>query len=198
MKTILFGGFLGSGKTTILLETAKWLTEKCHERDNAVVIIENEVGSVGIDDTLLRSGGYTVQSLFAGCACCTLAGELTSAVSEIQCKLNPEWLLIETTGIANASQIADNLFHACAVKTRNVTVIDAKRWDRIFRAMKPLLISQIQCADVVLINKRDAVDGMKLFEIRKQTEQISPQAIIFLTSAEFGFEEPVRTAIIGE
>ncbi len=64
------------------------------------MILENEVGEEGIDDKLLRGNGYQVENLFSGCACCTLSGELLSTVSKIEKELQPDWLILETTGLA--------------------------------------------------------------------------------------------------
>lgn len=65
MKVLILSGFLGSGKTTALLKLAHYIVEHS-ESDSKykIVILENEVGEVGIDDKLLRSDGYDVENLF--------------------------------------------------------------------------------------------------------------------------------------
>lgn len=101
MKVLILGGFLGSGKTSLLLQLAYYMTGHLSgDKKYQVVILENEIGEEGIDDKLLRGNGYQVENLFSGCACCTLSGELLSSVSNIEKQLQPQWLILETTGLA--------------------------------------------------------------------------------------------------
>jgi hypothetical protein len=83
LETIIVGGFLGSGKTSVVLQLAKYLTGGGTDRKVKLVIIENEIGETGIDDKVLSGAGYEVQSLFSGCVCCTLTGELVSSFRKI-------------------------------------------------------------------------------------------------------------------
>ena len=101
MRVIILGGFLGSGKTSVLLQLARYLVdnEKNSFSEVKVAIIENEIGDVGIDDKVIVNQGFSVTNLFAGCACCSLSGELVYNIKTIQKELNPEWLIIEATGI---------------------------------------------------------------------------------------------------
>ena len=58
MKVLIFGGFLGSGKTTCLMQLARYVVENSRsDKEIKVMILENEIGEVGIDDAFLRGGG---------------------------------------------------------------------------------------------------------------------------------------------
>ena len=94
MNVLIFGGFLGSGKTTALMQLAKYIVRSStSDKPNKVMILENEIGEVGIDDSFLRGGGFQVENLFAGCACCTVSGELVSAANSIKKEYDPSgWL----------------------------------------------------------------------------------------------------------
>ena len=63
MKLLLITGFLGSGKTTLLLGLVRRLTA-----DDGLdfVILENEVGEVGIDGAYLEKQGLQVKDLLGG------------------------------------------------------------------------------------------------------------------------------------
>ena len=167
MKVIILGGFLGSGKTTALMQFARYLVCVSEpEKVNKVVILENEVGEIGIDDQLLRGGGFTVNNLFAGCACCTVSGELITAVDRMIRELDPEWLVIETTGIAYPGLMRENLKLALGLDSRICALTDAARWARLRIPMENLLRGQIECSDIVLINKIDlsAEDAIRSME----------------------------------
>ncbi len=71
MNFLIIGGFLGSGKTSLLLQLASYMREKLGIEKT--VILENEIGEVGIDDRVLSGAGCNVRSIFAGCVCCTIS-----------------------------------------------------------------------------------------------------------------------------
>ncbi|WP_050739742.1 GTP-binding protein [Acetobacterium bakii] len=65
MKILILGGFLGSGKTTVLLQLARFLVEQSSNHNQTrVAIIENEIGQVEIDDKMLRGNGYEIRDIF--------------------------------------------------------------------------------------------------------------------------------------
>ena len=159
MNVIILGGFLGSGKTTSLVQFAHYLVSISDPgREYKTVILENEVGQNGIDDKFLRDSGFTVNNLFAGCACCTVSGELVVAVDRILREMAPEWLVIETTGIAYPGLMRENLKGALGLDSHICVLADAERWSRLRLPLENLMRGQIECADLVLINKIDLAD----------------------------------------
>jgi len=154
VKILLFGGFLGSGKTTIILQIAKQITEV---RAETVVIIENEIGETGVDDQLLRGSGLQVRPLFGGCVCCQITGDLILSIQEISEALNPEWLIVEMTGLAipgkTAELIAEYVVDRSLMKT--MTIVDGGRWPELKCIVEPLIVGQIEKSDLVIVNKAD-------------------------------------------
>jgi G3E family GTPase len=184
MKVIILGGFLGSGKTTALMRMARYIVDTTvSEKKNKLVILENEVGKVSIDDAFLRGGDFTVNNLFAGCVCCSLAGELISAVARIHKEYDPDWLIIEPTGIAMPISIQNHLFNLLNLSSRIVVLADASRWKRLHIPMSNMLDGQISDADAVLINKIDLADEETLDGIERDISAIEPNAKIFRISA---------------
>ena len=88
MKFLIVGGFLGSGKTSFILNLAKYMVNV--RGIQKVAILENEIGEVGVDDKVLRGSGYQVKGMFSGCVCCTMAGELPINVRMIQHDYDPQ------------------------------------------------------------------------------------------------------------
>ena len=130
MMVLILGGFLGSGKTTLLLQLIERV-RSASDKEVPLAILENEIGSVGIDDALIASAGYQVSTMLSGCACCTLAGELPEAVMGIQRDLDPDLLVIEATGVAVPSVMAENLEKTMGIHPRVCVVVDASRWRRM-------------------------------------------------------------------
>ena len=76
MDVFVIGGFLGSGKTTMLLQLAKVFVDKGLK----TAIIVNESGEVGVDGATIKAEGYNATELPEGCICCTLVGTLKATL----------------------------------------------------------------------------------------------------------------------
>ncbi|BFK89537.1 MULTISPECIES: GTP-binding protein [Blautia] len=198
MKVLILGGFLGSGKTTLLLSLARYLVDSSRSGSvYKVVILENEVGREGIDDKLLRGNGFNVENLFNGCACCTLAGELVSAAYEIEKEYAPDWLIVETTGLAYPGLIQDNLSAGIGMESRVCTVVDVSRWKRLMNAMRELFVGQTERADVVLMNKTDLVSEQVLNDVERDIAKMNPDAVRIATSAVGHVEDYIWDVVLG-
>jgi G3E family GTPase len=162
-----------------------------------LIILENEVGEVGIDDAYLRSGGFTVDNLFSGCACCTVAGELITAVIKIQKELDPDWIIVETTGIAYPRNMQENLKNAIGQDSRIVVLADASRWNRLLLPMNNLLRGQIEGSDAVLVNKIDLVDGDTLAKVERDILDMEPKAVVLKISALSDVTDDVWQQVTG-
>ncbi|MDR2360380.1 MAG: cobalamin biosynthesis protein P47K [Oscillospiraceae bacterium] len=196
MKIILLGGFLGSGKTTVLLRLAADLLSDAPMSDSAesaappigsvrVMIIENEIGDIGIDDKILRNQGLQVRELFSGCACCTSGGDLLQDIDRIYREINPEWLIIEATGVAYPRAIRDKITELFDLRVKILAIADAERWKRLQNAMSELISAQLDGADVILLNKTDTIDSDSADELVSEITAINPAAEIHKVSAKY-------------
>jgi hypothetical protein len=97
----LITGFLGSGKTTLL---QRLLLDPALS-DTAVLI--NEFGEIGLDHHLLERIDEAMVMLQSGCVCCTIRGELSTAIKDLHSRrergLLPPFrrLVVESTGLAD-------------------------------------------------------------------------------------------------
>ncbi|BBB91814.1 MAG TPA: GTP-binding protein [Methylomusa anaerophila] len=182
MRILLFGGFLGSGKTTTMLQVAKYLTDVHQE---TVAIIENEVGAAGIDDKLFSASGLKVKQLFGGCVCCQIGSDLISAISEIHGSIHPDWLLIEMTGLAFPSKTAATIKKYSTVYSafKTVTIVDRARWSELKLMLEPLVTGQIKGSDLIVLNKTDLIAGEDVKSIIKDLKEIDAHITVVITSA---------------
>ena len=184
MKTLILSGFLGSGKTSALMLLAKYIVEHSkYEKPCKVMILENEIGDVGIDDKLLRGGGFQVDNLFSGCACCTVSGELVSSIDRIRKEFSPDWLILETTGVAYPRNIQETLKNTCGMESRIAVLVDAARWKRLLIPMQGLLSGQIVGSNAVLVNKIDLVDEDAIAAVDADIRNFEPGTEIVHISA---------------
>jgi G3E family GTPase len=197
MKILLLGGFLGSGKTSILLQLAKHIIEKEGSPGRTtVMIIENEIGDVGVDDKLLKSQGLTVKELFSGCACCTSAGDLLLDIQKIRDELDPKWIIVEATGVAYPRQIKESVEMYFQVPVKILVVADAKRWKRLRNAMSQLIDAQLELADLILLNKVDLVDEEAAEATLSDIRTFNERAELHKTTGILPVDEAVWAAIL--
>lgn len=176
MKVLLLSGFLGSGKTSALLQMAAYMVQRSEREGTSVVIIENEIGEVGVDDKVLKAQGLAVRELFAGCACCTGGADLISDIRSIQETVDPEWIIVEATGVAYPLEIKNNVEACFHVPVKILSMADAGRWKRLHSYMPQLIEAQVDSADCILLNKVDLVDAETADRIAGELQAYNPGA----------------------
>jgi len=97
----VFTGFLGAGKTTIIINLLKQMPP-----DYKMVMLKNEFGNIEVDSKLVKDSNIKVTEMLNGCLCCILVGKLGNAINEILEKYSPDHILIETSGSAYPAPIA--------------------------------------------------------------------------------------------
>jgi len=184
MFVTLLGGFLGSGKTTILVKLAK----AANNSGLRVAIIVNEAGEVGIDGERISVEGYEVVEIAQGCICCSLAGTLRDTLIDINREFEPDLFILEPTGLALPDQV-DEIIRLSRIGPDDVVkvgVVDAYRFGLLLKKKRSFIEKQLSSSDVLIINKCDLVDDSVIQEARVNLSQISPGTEIFATSALTG------------
>lgn len=193
---IVFAGFLGSGKTSLILGIAKELAK----RKIRTAIVVNEIGEIGVDGEFLKTTGAQTYEITEGCICCTLKKDLESTLSELASNYNPDAILVEPTGIAFPSVVAKVLGKYTS-STLIIGVVDAVRFAKLYREMREFVERQLREAKITAINKIDAIRSKAELEtIAEITRQINPNSKILFVSAKTkeGFEEFVRELLAEE
>jgi len=182
MRLLSICGFLASGKTTLILAIAKRLKPVFEK----IVIIENEIGQIGIDDKYLRQNGLEVQELFGGCICCTLSVDLITSLGKIEDAYHPDLVILEATGVARPDDLASNVSKYCSVVENNLalTIIDAVRHEVLIEVMEPLITAQIEAADIIAINKIDVADEQTIASVEKSIRELNGTSRIIPISAD--------------
>jgi G3E family GTPase len=183
MQFLIISGFFGSGKTTLILELAKELTVK---RGKKIGIIVNDIGEIGIDDKVMKSYGLNVREMFGGCICCEMAVNLPTTLKIIRDAYNPDIVILEPSGIADASnvnKIIKSIENLEIEVLPVVSLFDATQFDLLIRSF-PSIIAQLKSADIVLINKIDIVlDPYYMKRLEEEIHKVNKSANIIHISA---------------
>ncbi len=173
-------GFLGAGKTTLLnhlLRQAEGRRWAAVVNDVAAINIDAAVVRTKSETAAARD----VVELGNGCVCCSSKDELAETIAELAATGDYTHILVETTGVAEPRGIA-NLFTRknpfgrtlgdFATLSALVSVVDAAFFaaeaakNEILnpkrlnpkggeRPVFELMLEQVECADVVVVNKCD-------------------------------------------
>ncbi|HSV41965.1 MAG TPA: GTP-binding protein [Methanomassiliicoccales archaeon] len=184
MIICLISGFLGSGKTTLMIDLGKRLGRK----GRRTAIIVNEVGEVGVDGALIDAYGLRSVELTEGCICCSLSGSLQNTLRTIAKDYKAEVIFIEPTGIALPSKI-NQLIRTSMVEYDAkiaICVVDAFRAQKIYNEAELFFRRQIEDVDIVAVNKLDIVDNGKVIEIEELVGRLNPKARLLRMSVRKG------------
>jgi G3E family GTPase len=198
MDILIVAGFLGSGKTTLVLSVIGSLIDRT---DRKVVVIVNDFGTVGIDGSLMTKYGLEVMELASGCVCCTLGPDLLQTVKDIEEKLRPDMIVVEPTGVADPQAIIKVLEHYKRngpIRFQSAVVVDASRFDVILKALGPPMTAQVRAAGIIMLNKMDTVPEAELRRMEAVLRTINAEVPIIPISAVQGTNvERFVEAVIG-
>jgi G3E family GTPase len=174
-RITLITGPLGSGKTTLLRHILAAKPAK-------IAIVMNEFGEIAIDTKIIQGKNVQIAELGGGCVCCSLLGEFEAAVDEIIDKVDPEIIVVETTGLAEPDALAFNIQEAVPRVRLDgiVCVVDADMLVR-FPQIGHTERMQIESADILLLNKIDIISEDDLEKCERKLRDLNPDAVMVRT-----------------
>ncbi|MBQ0104490.1 MAG: GTP-binding protein, partial [Armatimonadetes bacterium] len=169
MKILIVSGFLGAGKTTFIrnlrLHTGK-----------EFVVYENEYADTGVDTKLLETDEISVWESTEKCVCCSGKQDFASSILTISNTIDPEYLVVEPTGIAKLGNILDNIRQVEYERIEilaPITLADATNYFAQKAKYREILENQIEYGSEVIITKDDLADTAECSKIKDYVEKIT-------------------------
>ena len=180
MKILVVSGFLGAGKTTFIQELVRRTG-----RDFA--IYENEYGQADIDARRLRQDSdLKVWESTENCICCSGKQDFATSVLTISNTIDPEYLIVEPTGVAKLQSILDNVNQVAWERISllaPVTVVDAVSWQNQRTDFPEIFDNQLSAAASVVISKLAPGSEDASEPIKQLAAEMNPQAEIIAESS---------------
>ncbi|MCJ1357185.1 MAG: hypothetical protein MMC33_007181 [Icmadophila ericetorum] len=156
-------GFLGAGKTTLILNLIPQLPPAYR-----LALLKNEFGDLAVDSQLASSAAISgVRELLNGCICCNLVGQLGDALETLRIDVNPDRIIIETSGSAFPATLALEVNRLAResgqwVLDGVVVVIDVENW-KGYEDTSYTAKMQAKYTDLIVLNKWEHV-GERRYE----------------------------------
>ncbi|MDY6029125.1 MAG: GTP-binding protein [Acidaminococcaceae bacterium] len=155
MKILIISGFLGAGKTTFIKKMAE-------RTGKQFVIMENEFASLNIDAEILRTNPSAQQmkvwELTEGCICCSLNLDFAHSVMTVANSIDPEYLIVEPSGVAWPSRIVEQLNKIAYERIgllAPITIVDALHYEKSRKEYDELFKNQLYTAGTVVLSKSE-------------------------------------------
>jgi len=186
MKITQVAGFLGCGKTTLMLILSR---EIAGEGERKVALVVNEIGEIPVDGKVMEESGMRVKDIGGGCICCEVASTFARTVYGLYKDFRPDHVLVEPTGVAVPRQVK----LAAQMSGRDakislgpaIVLFDATRPAELLDMdmLGQLVVTQVKDADVIAISKVDAVDEGAAKEAAQKVREFNERAEILNLSS---------------
>ena len=179
MKILIVSGFLGAGKTTFIKELIR-------RSGTRPVIMENEYGENDLDATELEQSlpqqkEMKILEFMEGCVCCTKKDSFVNSVLTVFSGLDPEYLVIEPTGVGRLSNILTNLkpiLHDRIRLLQPIVILTPRTYRSNMAEWPELYRDQIAHAGIVVFSKCESEDAAVLEDVAARIREINPDAEI--------------------
>ena len=180
-KIDIISGFLGAGKTTLIqkLLASAYPGEK-------LALIENEFGEISIDGGFLQDSGVQISEMSSGCICCSLVGDFTQALQQVQAQFHPDRILIEPSGVGKLSDVVAAV-QATAAQVPElqlncaVAVADAGKVQAYLKNFGEFYADQVRTAGAILLSRTQKLRQDQLDQAVALLRAENPKAPILTT-----------------
>jgi G3E family GTPase len=192
---IMIGGFLGAGKSTSILQFAKYL----HGQGKKVGLITNDQGASLVDTAVVNAHGFPVEEIAGGCFCCRF-NSLRDAADKLTADACPDIFLAEPVGsctdlIATVSYPLRRMYadqyrvaplSVLVDPVRAMRILGVETGSNFSEKVVYVYRKQLEEADNIVINKVDTLTEERLDALKAALRREFPDTRIFAISAREG------------
>lgn len=180
-RVYLITGFLGSGKTTLLNRIID-----SFPKDKKLTLLVNEFGEIGVDGTLVEGDDIDMMEISKGSIFCVcVKTDFIKGLYELNTKVKPDVLLIESTGVANPTDLKRDLklpiFNDRFHFQEQFCVIDAVHFLDAFEVYASIE-KQIASSSVFIINKIDIATPESIDAVKDVVRRFHPDPSFYETT----------------
>ena len=180
-QVYLITGFLGAGKTTFLNRIIKRFP-----RSKKLTLLVNEFGEIGVDGTLVEGEDIDMMEISKGSIFCVcVKTDFIKGLYQLSTTLKPDVLLIESTGVANPSDLKSDLklpiFKERFLFKEQFCIIDAPHFLDAYEVYASIE-KQIASSSVFVINKADKASPESIAAVREIVRKFHPAPLFFETT----------------
>ena len=189
MKITQVAGFLGCGKTTLMLQLSRRLA---NDGQRKVALVVNEIGEIPVDGKIMEESGMQVKDIGGGCICCEVAATFAKTIYRLYKDFRPDHVLVEPTGVAVPHQVklASRMGGRDAKISLGPAIVlfDATRPAELLdmHMLGQLVTTQVKDADIIAVSKVDAVDAAAVQEATANVREINSEAAVLPLSSFIG------------
>jgi G3E family GTPase len=142
----------------------------------------NEFGDIAIDSKIVEGKNVRLAELDGGCVCYSLIGEFEVAVAEVIEGVDPDLIVVETTGVAEPAALVFNIQESLPqVRLDGVVAVEDADAMARFPQLEHTGRLQIEAADIILLNKIDLVSSEELAHAIETQSALNPEAALVPT-----------------
>ncbi len=175
MKILIISGFLGAGKTTFIQSLVK-------ETGKDFAILENEYGAENIDSQRFDDRKINIWELTENCICCSGKADLANSVLTIANAIDPEYLIIEPTGVGKLNNIITILqkiqYEKISILSP-ITIVDINSVHQYSKEYADLYLDQIENSGTLILFKSENVSNDEKQEVKNYLRTINKSCFIF-------------------
>ncbi|OZE25544.1 cobalamin biosynthesis protein [Rhodococcus sp. 05-2255-1e] len=156
IPVVIVAGFLGAGKTTLLNHLLR------NDAGIRIGVVVNDFGAINIDSMLVAGQVDSMVSLGNGCICCAVdISDMDAMFDTLAHRRSAiDVIVVEASGLAeprNLIRMVRGSENEFIVYGGLVGVVDAVEF-AVTRTLHPEIDQHLQLADLVVLNKSDAVE----------------------------------------
>lgn len=173
MKVSIIGGATGSGKTTLILDLAKYL----NSGGEKIGVIVQEMGEVDYDERTLSELGISTKEVNSVCIPCSLDTDIRSNLLMLKEESDPDTVFIETEETVIPHKLKADLERMALPDTElfpAVVVINSVESETDSDQLIEYSKKQIEGAEIVCIDMIELDTDEHMAGVRKMIRELNP------------------------